>query len=100
MEVKLEGQGAYGRRAVRFVEKGNAVKRLDLELWVHDKFLVEGFIHHRHVEGSVLVLGQHVLSPRAASARLLAGPLPQQESVETVDRQQHHGERNYCVTET
>ena len=100
MEGKLEGQGAYGRRAVRFVEKGNAVKRLDLVSWVHDKFLVEGFIHHCHVEGRVLVQGQHLLSASAASARPLAGPLLQQESVETVDRQQHHSEGDHCIAET
>lgn len=100
MEGELEGLGADSGRAVGLVEEGHAVERLDLESWVHDQFLVEGFVHHRHVERRVLVLGQHLLSPRAALARPLTGPLLQQEGVETINRKQHHRHCDHCVSQT
>lgn len=100
MEGELEGLGADTGRAVPLGEEGHAVERLDLVSWVHDQFLVEGFVHHRHVERRVLVLGQHLLSPRAALARALTGPLLQQEGVETINRKQHHRHRDHCVSQT
>ena len=100
MEGELEGLGADSGRAVGLVEEGHAVERLDLEIGVHDQFLVEGFVHHRHVERRVLVLGQHLLSTRAALARPLTGPRLQQEGVETVNRKQHHRRCDHCVSQS